>query len=318
MNRTVAILGATGFVGTHLVLEFLRLGGYEIRVLTRPTMRDVTQRNFGLGVTVIDGDAVNPDSLRALLVPGCIVINLVYMWGAGEEANLACVRTLLAACKERKISRLVHTSTAAVVGRVKADRVNEATFCRPTDEYGFSKLKIEQAVTQFAKGEFDVAILRPTSVFGIGGEPLRKLVEDLTTGPRWKNYFRSCLFNNRSMHLVPLANVVAALIFLARYADQFDGDHIFIISSDEDPLNNFRAVELIGMKVLGIPDYHFPRMPVPLTALKLLLRFLGRSNTNPYRCFDSGKLRKFGYKDSVSLAEGLREYFLWCHRTLVR
>lgn len=310
MNKTIAITGASGFIGKRLVSDILREGIYEIRVLSRDKQRDVGEERFGQGVEIFEGDLGDPDSLSGFLVPGCTVINLVYLWNAGEELNLNCTYNFLAACKAAKVARLIHCSTAAVAGRAPNDLIDEKTKCLPVCDYGTTKLQIERDIIDFAKEHFDAVILRPTSVFGIGGEPLKKLAADICSGNRWKNYLKSCLFGRRRMNLVPVANVAAAIIFLSRYAGCFGGE-IFIVSDDDDPKNNFIDVERFLMDALGVKKYPLPRLPLPLTLLKLLLMSLGRNNVNPRCDFDTGKLRKLGFKSPVSLSEGLAEYAAW-------
>lgn len=310
VNRTIAIIGASGFIGKRLVSELLRDGVYEIRVLSRNKQRDVCDGRLWQDVKIFEGDLSVADSLKAFLVPGCVVINLVYLWDAGEELNLVCMHNLLAACKTTKVARLIHCSTAAVVGRAQDDLVNEKTQCLPITEYGLTKLRIERDIIDSAKGHYDAIILRPTSVFGINGEPLKKLADDISAGIRWKNYLRSCLFGKRRMNLVHVANVAAAIIFMSRHSGPFGGE-IFIVSDDDDPKNNFIEVERFLIGALGVAEYRLPQLLIPLVVLKSLLILMGRNNVNPRCDFDSSKLRKLGFKSPVSLSEGLAEYAAW-------
>lgn len=310
MRRTIAITGASGFIGRRLVSELIREGGYNVRVLSRDRQRDVLEGRFAREVEIFEGDLGDPKSLNGFLVPGCTVINLVYLWHAGSEMNLACTRNLLEACRSVSVARLIHCSTAAVAGRVPDNLVNENTSCLPISEYGRVKLQIEQKVIEAANEHFDTVILRPTSVFGIAGEPLKKLAADISGGNRWKNYLKSCLFSKRRMNLVHVDNVVGAIIFLAQYTGRFEGE-IFIISDDDDPHNNFKDVERFLMEKLGAKGYGLPRIPVPLSVLKFFLMSLGRNNINPRCDFDSRKLRALGYKSTVELRDGLAEYAAW-------
>jgi nucleoside-diphosphate-sugar epimerase len=173
-----------------------------------------------------------------------------------------------------------------------------------------TKFKIEQDIISFAKGHYDAVILRPTSVFGIDGEPLKKLANDICRGNRWKNYLKSCLFGRRRMNLVHIANVVAAIIFVIRY-DQRLGSEIFIVSDDDDPKNNFIDVERFLINELGVNEYRLPQWLIPLVVLKLLLLLLGRNNINPRCDFDQSKLRKLGFRSPVGLSDGLTEYASW-------
>jgi nucleoside-diphosphate-sugar epimerase len=116
------------------------------------------------------------------------------------------------------------------------------------------------------------------------------------------------------MNLVPIANVVAAIIFLAKFSGRCKGE-VFIVSNDDDPRNNFIDVERFLTRHLGAKDCYLPRLPVPLIVLKSLLMLLGRNNVNPCCNFDPGKLRKLGFRNPVSLSDGLAEYAAW-FRTL--
>ena len=240
--KTIAITGASGFIGKHLVAQLLREGGYAVRVLSRNRQRDLGEGRFGKEVEVFEGDINDPHTFGGFLVPGCTVINLVYLLDAGEERNRACTSNLLDACKEAGVSRLIHCSTAAVAGRVADDLVDEKTRSQPVTDYGLTKLKIEQDIIDASKGAFEAIVLRPTAVFGISGEPLKKLAADLGRGNRWKNYLKSCLFGRRRMNLVHVANVVAAFVFLISNTRRLEGE-IFIVSDDDDPRNNFVDVE---------------------------------------------------------------------------
>ena len=85
-------------------------------------------------------------------------MHLAYLQGGVERGNLAATANLLEACKDANIRRLIHCSTAAVLGRVPDNIITEETPCNPVSNYGVTKLKIEKAVVDAAVGSFDVAI----------------------------------------------------------------------------------------------------------------------------------------------------------------
>lgn len=312
--RTVAITGASGFIGKHLVAQLLREGCCQVRVLSRDRQRDLQECRFGSEVEIFEGDLDDPHTLSNFLMPDCTVINLVYQWGAGEKRNRSCMRNLVDACKEAGVARLIHCSTAAVAGRVADDLIDEKTRCQPVTDYGVTKLKIEQDILDASKNAFEAIVLRPTAVFGIGGEPIKKLAADLSGGSHWKNYLKSSLFGRRRMNLVHVANVVAAIVFLIHDTRRLEGE-VFIVSDDDDPMNNFVDVEEFLMDALGVKRYNLPRLPLPLTVLKWLLLLLGRNNVNPRCDFDTGKLCRLGFKNPISLCEGLAEYAIWYRAT---
>lgn len=306
----IAVVGASGYIGKYLVAELAQLKDYRIKVLSRAQPGKLGGVVWSAEVEVTQGDLHDPESLQGFLETGCVVINLAYLWGAGEFENLAVTRNLLDACKLAQVRRLIHCSTAAVVGRVPDVRVTENAECRPITEYGITKLKLEDVITSTAKGYFDAAILRPTSVFGVDGEPLKKLSNDLVDGNRFLNYLKSCLFGSRRMNLVHVANVVAAILFLIRRQENINGE-VFIVSDDDAMANNFEEVERNLMHLLNCPNYAFPRIPLPLCVLGLLLRLLGRNNINPSCNFAQDKLQNLGFKRTVSFEDGLVEYADW-------
>lgn len=309
--HTIAITGASGFIGKRLVMELARTGDYEVRVLSRNRQRDLMERKFPSAVRIIEGDLHDAASIEKLVKPGCTVINLAYLRNCGESENLAVTDKLLAACRDAAVGRLIHCSTAEVAGRVRENRVTEETPCNPVTEYGITKLKIEQAVAKAAAQKyFDAAIVRPTAVFGAEGEQLQKLASDLRTGNPWLNYAKSCLFGERRMNLVNIGNVVAAIIFLIRYPNPIGGE-VFIVSDGDDPKNNFAYIERFLLDALDIDDYPLPRLALPLWMLSALLAIRGRNNTNPLCNYDPGKLLRLGFERPISLADGLAEYAVW-------
>jgi nucleoside-diphosphate-sugar epimerase len=261
-------------------------------------------------VEVFKGDLQQPESLYGFFEPNCTVINLVYLWGAGEMVNIQVAANLIKACKAAKVKRLIHCSTAAVVGRATDDLITENTPCRPVTEYGMTKLKVDQAIIGAGQGFFDVVILRPTSVFGPEGDPLKKLAGDIIRGSRLGNYLKSCLFGKRRMNLVPVANLVGAIIFMIQREENLGGG-VFFVSNDDSSCNNFSDVEKFLMRAFNIGGYSLPRISMPLCVLTMLLKMMGRNNINPRCNYASNKLRNLGFESVVTFETALAEYAAW-------
>jgi nucleoside-diphosphate-sugar epimerase len=313
--HTVAITGASGYIGRHLVAQLSQLADVRVKVLTRRMPRPEGAVNFGWGVEVFEGDLHVPSSLSGFLEPGCTVVHLAYLQGGGQTENLRATTALMDACQVAKIHRLIHCSTAAVVGRVNDNSVTEFTPCHPVSEYGITKLKIEETVLEASKSGFDAVILRPTSVFGPEGGSLKKLVADLIASKNMRNYLKSCLFGKRRMNLVHVDNVVAAIVFTVYQEKRFDGDR-FIVSEDDNSRNNFADVELFLMRQLKVANYTVPPVLLPLSWLSFLLWLLGRNNVNPRCNYDPGKLLSLGFKRPIKFEEGLKHYSDWYRSTL--
>ena len=307
----VAVTGATGFLGAHFVRWLEDRSACEVRALVR---RGVTPQMTGGRRIVVEGNLTDPAALAQLLQPGCAVVNFAYDAQAGPDANLAAAASLGQACIDHDVKRLIHCSTAVVVGATSAARVDESAVCAPRPGYEDTKLAIERSLLDRARGRFEVAILRPTAVFGPGGRNLLKLARDLTQRPRWENYLRSCANGRRRMNLVHVDNVAAAAMHLIESQRAVD-QQAFIVSDDDAPENNFRDVESRLMRAFGIPDYAMPRVAVPKAIFSLLLRMRGRSLTNPDTVFLSDRLNALGFVRPVEFDAGVDAFAEW-YRTV--
>ena len=296
---TVVIIGATGFIGEHLLSVLVERKDIELRVLVHRKKAKIHP-----GINFIEGDLLKPDSLNVLIRKNCTVINLAYL----AQNNLDAMANLAGACAKNQVRRLIHCSTAVVDGGARSDFVTEEIPCAPITEYEKNKLQIEAILLEAAIENFEVSILRPTAVFGPGGKNLLKLASELATKNQWINYIRSCLFNRRSMNLVCVENVVAALVFLLDAA-KVDRE-VFIISDDDSPINNYRDVEDQLLANFG-KSYPVPRIFVPEFILSLLLLLARKSNTNPSKKYSDQKLAKNGFKKPQNLEAGIDAFAKW-------
>jgi len=194
-----------------------------------PTNLDVDQKT----VTWVEADLMNPSSLIGILSEGDIVINLAYIPDSDKLKNVTLINNIIEVCIRSKVSRLLHCSTAVVVGNTKTDRINELSPCKPSTLYEQTKLALEVCVLSASLRGLDVGILRPTAIVGYGGKNLLKLAYSLKYGNQFSNYFKTCVLGKMPMHLVPIRNVVEALLFLSLLDKQLDGN-ILKVSLDLD------------------------------------------------------------------------------------
>ncbi len=295
-NNTVVIIGASGFIGKHILSTFSKRTDINVRVL----VHKITPENYA-NIKFIKGDLLNPRSLNALLVKHCTVINLAYL----KENNIEAAVNLSMACKRFKVHRLIHISTAVVVGNINNNIINENTPCLPSSDYQKIKLEIEKILLDKSEGSFELVILRPTAVFGREGKNLCKLIYDLKTKNYFFNYIKSCLYGRRSMNLVHVDNVVAAIIFIFNL-DNIDQE-VFIISDDCSSTNNYHDVEQRLMFNFG-KSYFFPVILLPKFILVGLLQLFRKSNGNPFKKFSNQKLKALGFENPQNFENAIDDF----------
>lgn len=157
MGRTVAVTGATGFIGSHLVRHFAD-AGYRIRVLARRL--PVHPIYAGRTIEAVVGGLSEADSLRELL--------------AGADAVVHCAGLVKARSREQFFDvnaagvRLVAEAARAQATPVRFLLVSSLAAREPQlSDYAASKRAGETALTQ-AGGGLDWTIIRPPAVYGPG------------------------------------------------------------------------------------------------------------------------------------------------------
>lgn len=148
--RTLAITGATGFVGQHLVRMAVQRG-FAVRALARRPQRPAE------GVTWVAGALDTPGGVGELVSGADAVIHVAGIINARTEAEFnACnvdgTATMIAAAKAAGVSRFVHVSSLAA------------------REPGLSAYGRSKALSEalFPASGLDWTIVRPPAVYGPG------------------------------------------------------------------------------------------------------------------------------------------------------
>ncbi|HED54951.1 MAG TPA: NAD-dependent epimerase/dehydratase family protein [Phycisphaerales bacterium] len=172
-EQTVAVAGATGFVGRHVVGELLRRG-HAVRALVR-TPAKASEAFAGLEhrdrLTLVQTETISADSASRLVEGASACVNCIGIIRerAGErfeQVHVRAVEMLASACTASGTDRFVHISALAAHPDGRA-------------EYQKTKYAGEQALR---RSGLEWTILRPGLIVGSGGE----LTEMMVTWARGK------------------------------------------------------------------------------------------------------------------------------------
>lgn len=173
----VAVTGATGFVGSHLVRRLVS-AGHEVRILRRQTSD--TRLIADLPMTHIIGDVRDLQSVERL-VEGCEVVfhtaALISFSKKDREQifaiNVGGTQHVLEACWKSGVRRLVFTSSIAAIGRPThaGEVLDEATpyNWKPHQvSYSESKHQAERLILHAVTQGLDAVIVNPATIAGPG------------------------------------------------------------------------------------------------------------------------------------------------------
>jgi UDP-glucose 4-epimerase len=164
----LALTGATGFIGQHLLRE-LPKRGYRVRaLLRRPSSVPMP------ATSAVIGDLAKPQNMSAALAEVDAVIHSAGvtdgMSGVPEDdyrvLNTEATISLARAARRAGVKRFVFLSSIrAQCGPTSDTVLTEAIEPRPTDAYGESKLAAERGLAEL---DLDWVSLRPVLVYGPG------------------------------------------------------------------------------------------------------------------------------------------------------
>jgi len=191
---TILVTGATGFVGSAVARRLVQ-HGLEVRVLVRPGS---DRRNIdGLDVDVATGDLADRDSLERA-AKGCAALFHVAadyrLWTRDPQGmfatNVDGTRDVLRAAAEAGATRIVYTSSVAVLGlRATGDSADEETpvaFADMIGPYKQSKFRAEAEVRRLVADEgIPVVIVNPSMPVGPGDvkpTPTGRMIVEAASG----------------------------------------------------------------------------------------------------------------------------------------
>lgn len=217
MSRAVALLGATGFVGSAVRLALAR-GDRQVRPVRAPRL--VTTCRTVPNLVAEAGSSAEVDRLADELAGAEVVVNAAGDPDASSQrrqallaANALLPRVVLEAAARAGVSRMIHVSSAVVQGN--RDILDAGEEMSPFSPYSMSKVLGEQVVRTQVPDQVSVTSYRPPSVHAPGRRVTRRVAQiaaSRLTSVAWPGT------QNSPQALLP--NVAAAVAFLATCGQQ--------------------------------------------------------------------------------------------------
>ena len=308
----IAMIGASGFVGTRLI-DLLKNEPekYEMKNI------DLLPSHFFNDITTI-GDVRNQEQMDHELAGADVVILLaaqhrddVSPVSLYYDTNVGGMEKTLKAMEKNGCKRIVFFSSVAVYGLNKVNPAENHP-ADPFNHYGKSKWQAEQVLQQWHKShpDWNVNIIRPTVIFGERNRGnVYNLLKQISSG---KFLMVGKGTNKKSMAYV--GNIVA---FVKYMIDQCTEGYNVFNYIDKPDFNMNQLVEHVE-KVLNknIPSTHFPYwmgmlggycfdVLAKVTGKKLAISSVRVKKFCATTEFDATKAHSCGFVAPYTLGDGL-------------
>jgi predicted dehydrogenase/nucleoside-diphosphate-sugar epimerase len=303
--RRVAVTGATGFIGSHVVDRLLHADTPTVVALGRTLGKrarlshwDGDRLDFVL-TDVLESPAALVDAFR-----GCDTVVHAAYGNEGEPARRWAVSVdgtaaVLAAARQAGVGRLVHVSSLSVYDATAGPAINEECPSVPTEpgdlSYAQQKLAAERLVLASLDDRMEVVCVQPTVVYGPWGplwtlRPLRGLPEDNACLPSGASGF---------CDVVHVHDVADAIIFLAS-APGTHGQR-FLCSGPQ------------RVTWGGFYDRYRDMLRLPRPHLADSAGWPGRDRTSYAGSppVDTSRLAALGFRSRIDLDEGMEQVADW-------
>jgi len=317
--RRAFVTGASGFIGGHLVHALLE-EGWAVKVLAH-SRTIPSQPN----ITVLRGEITDRSLLEKELRGSDILFHLASALGAsliGEEEfyriNAEGTGVVLAAAEAAGIKRVIHFSSAGVLGQVDPGKVADENYpLRPVDTYDKSKFEGEKIALARATGPSGtgIVIIRPGWIYGPGDRRTFKLIKAIAKK-------RFLLVNKGETLQTPcyIDDLIRGTLLCAEKGR--DGE-IYHIAGPEVLTVKEICETIAAAGDTSIPGIRLPLWPIRLAAWKLGLLYRLFRKEAPLtmgklaffvhpKPLDIGKARReLGYEPQLSFENGMRQTFDW-------
>lgn len=261
------VTGATGHIGNVLVRKLLERGE-KVRALILPG--ESREPISGLRVEAFEGDILNMDSVFESMqgVKGIFHLAGVISIMPGpnpfvRKVNVEGTKNILRAASEKKIEKLIYTSSIHAIQRVENGMIDESVpydMNNPYGAYDRSKAEATLEVLNAARSGLEAVVACPTGVIGpydFLGSMMGAVIHDAATA-------KPTLYVDGAYDFVDVRDVADGLISAAENGKRSES---YILSGQKI------SVRYLLETVREITGRHFFQMNVPFDLAKFAAMF---------------------------------------------
>lgn len=320
-QEIAVVTGANGFVGSHLVDNLLSKG-LKVRCLVRKSSN--LRWLDGKNVEIFNSGLSDKDGLRKAFKDANYIFHVagVVKSKTAEgyfKGNVDTTRNLLEVALESKssIKRFLVVSSQTVSGpSTEGKPVNEKTECNPITTYGRSKLEEEKLALSY-KDKLPITICRAPAVYGERDTEIFIYFQTFNKG-----LTTTIGFNKKELSLIHVVDLVEGF-YLAAMSEKAVGQ-IYFIGSEK--FYTWQEINSITSKVLNKKPIIIKVPHFLVYTIASVAQFFAMFSSKPatlniekakditqqyWTCDTSKAIRDLGYKQKISIEDGIKRTCDW-------
>lgn len=322
IDMTIAITGATGFIGNCLVSNLKNKSDEYVCLVRKES--DTTELEKNTGIKIIRTD-FSPEEITKILSEVDVLVYLIGQMGeygvsddVFYEVNYKLTKQFLEVCLAVKLKQFIYVSTPGVQGFGNRYAIEDLPYA-PRNIYEKTKMDAEQLIIRMLKDtSVFYTIIRPDFVYGPGDYRRIKLYKNIRD-------HKFVLTTSGKSHVHPTYVLDVAQGILCAIDNKNAYNEVFNISADEDiEVREYLAIigDYFHVKILKINIGYYLSIFFAGLIEFICERIFKKSafvtkNKIDFLAIDHStsckKAKdKIGYAPAYSFQNGFKETMKWC------